>query len=121
MLESCFNNVACLKRLHHKYFLLIFVKFLITPIFESLVKIKKRFSVKKLAKQRNGDSRTCVHWYFTKHFSELRYLFSQSPKVVFKTNCAFPLMPRFLSFTHLFCFLILFLVELVWFSVGLVS
>ena len=32
----------------------------------------------------------CIHWYFSERFSELSYRFSQSPKVVFWTNCAFP-------------------------------
>ena len=33
--------------------------------------MKQGFSVNKLAKYHNADSRTCVHWYFTKHFLEL--------------------------------------------------
>ena len=32
---------------------------------------------------KHGDSRTCVHWSFTKHFSELSYhFFPQSTEIV---------------------------------------
>ena len=55
MLESLFNKVAGLKRLHYKRFPMIFVKFSKTPIFKSPLKIKQRFSVNKLAKKHNGE------------------------------------------------------------------
>ena len=42
--------------------------------------MRQPFSVNKLAKQHNRDSRTCVHWYFVKHFSKLSYHFFSRSK-----------------------------------------
>ena len=52
-----------------------FCDFLDFQVFNLALKIKHRFSVNKLAKKHNGDSRTCVNLYFTKHFLELSYHF----------------------------------------------
>ena len=70
VLESLFNNISCLKRLHHYDFCEVFKNtyFLIAPQNQTTLQRK------------HGDSRTCVHWYFTKHFLGLSYHFFSKSK-----------------------------------------
>ena len=49
----------------------------------------------------------CVHWYFRNIFRSLAVIFSQRPKVIFWTNCVFPLRYyatfKVRKFESLFC------------------
>ena len=85
MFESLFSKVPCM------------VFYGLCGIFKNtyfLITLQNQATLlrKQIAKQHKGDSQTCFHQYFTKHFSELGFhFFSQSPKVTFWTNCTFPL------------------------------
>ena len=91
MLESLFNKVTHLLSYD---FCGIFnnTYFLITPQNQTTL-LRKQIS--KVVQRRQSHVYSLVHWYFTKHFSKLSYhFFSQSPKIVFWTNCAFPLKAK---------------------------
>ena len=68
MLESLFNKL-------HMYFPMMYVKLSRTTIFQSPLKIKQRLCMNKIGKYDNVDSRTSLHWSFTRQFSELIYHF----------------------------------------------